>query len=82
MYPIRMLEGLSTGQAAKKVGTTSRTLFRWIESGLLPEPRRLQMPGHTWFIWSDRDIKRAQSLKKTVKRGRKSNKKGEKNAGK
>jgi DNA-binding transcriptional MerR regulator len=70
-----MLQGLSTGQAAKTVGTTSRTLFRWIEAGLLPAPQRLQMPGHTWYLWSDRDIKRAQKLKETVKRGRKPKKK-------
>jgi DNA-binding transcriptional MerR regulator len=70
-----MLDGLSTGQAAKKVGTTSRTLFRWIEAELLPSPKRLQMPGHTWYIWSDVDIKRAQKLKVTVKRGRKPKKK-------
>ena len=57
MYPIRMLRGLSTGQVAKKIGTTSRTLFRWIEGNLLPSPKRLQMPGHTWYIWSDRDVK-------------------------
>jgi DNA-binding transcriptional MerR regulator len=75
MYSVRMLDGLSTGQAAKKVGTTPRTLFRWIESGLLPPPKRLQMPGHTWFLWSDRDVKRAQRLKETVKRGRKPKKK-------
>jgi DNA-binding transcriptional MerR regulator len=79
MYPIRMLRGLSTGQVAKKIGTTSRTLFRWIEGNLLPSPKRLQMPGHTWYIWSDRDVKRAQTLKKTVKRGRKPKRKVLKN---
>jgi hypothetical protein len=75
MYSIRMLKGLSTRQVAKKIGTTPRTLFRWIEGRLLPAPKRLVMPGQAWYIWSDRDIKRAQMVKKTVKRGRKRSKK-------
>ena len=80
MHPIAMLKGLSTGQVAKKVGTTSRTLFRWLEAGLLPLPKRIEMPGQRWYVWTDRDIARAQKLKETVKRGRKATKKGGKNA--
>jgi len=71
MYSIRMLKGLSTRQVAKKIGTTSRTLFRWIEGGLLPSPKRLVMPGQAWYIWNEGDVKRARKVKKTVKRGRK-----------
>jgi len=77
MQAIPALNGLSTGQVAKLIGVTSRTLFRWLESGLLPSPKRIRMPGHSWYIWNSWDIKRAQQLKKTVKRGRRP-KKGKK----
>ena len=77
MHPISALNGLSTGQVAKLLGVTSRTIFRWLESGLLPTPKRIKMPGHSWYIWSSRDIGRARKLKMTVKRGRRP-KKGKK----
>jgi len=69
-YSIGVLRGLSTAQAAKEIGVTTRTLFRWLELGLLPEPRRVKMPAYDWRIWSAQDIERAKRVKKTIKRGR------------
>jgi DNA-binding transcriptional MerR regulator len=66
------MKGVSTAQAAKLVGVTTRTLFRWLDSRLLPEPRRVKMPGHSWRLWSAKDIARALKVKKQVKRGPKS----------
>jgi excisionase family DNA binding protein len=63
------MKGVSTAQAAKMVGVTTRTLFRWLDSGRLPEPRRVQMPGQSWRIWSAKDISRAKKLKAQMKRG-------------
>jgi DNA-binding transcriptional MerR regulator len=63
------MKGVSTAQAAKRVGVTTRTLFRWLDSGLLPEPRRIKMPGQLWRLWSAKDIARARELKAQTKRG-------------
>jgi DNA-binding transcriptional MerR regulator len=68
------MKGVSTAQAAKLVGVTTRTLFRWLNGGLLPEPRRVKMPGQLWRLWSAKDIARARKLKAKIKRGPKSKK--------
>ncbi len=69
------MKGVSTAQAAKLVGVTTRTLFRWLDSGLLPEPKRVQMPGQLWRLWSAKDLARARKLKAKIKRGPASKKK-------
>jgi DNA-binding transcriptional MerR regulator len=69
------MRGVSTAQAAKLVGVTTRTLFRWLDSGLLPEPKRMKMPGQLWRLWSAKDIARAQKLKGKIRRGPRSRKK-------
>lgn len=66
------MKGVSTAQAAKLVGVTTRTLFRWLDNGLLPEPRRIKMPGQLWRLWSAKDIAGARKLKAKMKRGPKS----------
>ena len=63
------MKGVNTAQAAKLVGVTTRTLFRWLGSGLLPEPRRVKMPGQLWRLWSAKDIARARKLKVRIRRG-------------
>jgi len=63
------MKGVSTAQAAKLVGVTTRTLFRWLDNGLLPEPRRVRMPGQLWRLWSAKDIARARKVKAEVRRG-------------
>lgn len=65
----KTMKGVSTAQAAKQIGVTTRTLFRWLDSGLLREPRRIAMPGHAWRLWSAGDIARARKVKEHVKRG-------------
>lgn len=63
------MRGVPTAEAAKVIGVTTRTLFRWIDVGLLPEPRRMEISNQTWFLWSAKDIARAQKLKAQMKRG-------------
>jgi len=69
LIDISTMKGISTARAAKRVGVTTRTLFRWLDSGLLPEPRRIKMPGQLWRLWSAKDIARAKKLKAQMKRG-------------
>jgi DNA-binding transcriptional MerR regulator len=67
------MRGIPTAQAAKIIGVTTRTLFRWIDVGLLPEPYRMKLSNQqSWFLWSAKDIARARKLKAQMKRGPKS----------
>jgi MerR HTH family regulatory protein len=63
------MKGVTTAEAARLVGVTTRTLFRWLDSGLLDEPRRIEMPNQSWRIWSAKDINRARKLKAQIRRG-------------
>lgn len=65
----RIVKGVTTGQAARLIGVSTRTVFRWLRSGLLPEPRRVKLPGQLWHIWSAKDIARARKLKEQIRRG-------------
>jgi DNA-binding transcriptional MerR regulator len=63
------MRGVSTAQAAKLIGVSTRTLFRWLDAKLLPEPKWVKMPGQEWRLWSAQDIARAKKVKAKSKRG-------------
>ncbi len=65
---IRM-EGYSTAQAAKLIGVSKATLLRWLYERRLKEPKRMDVAGKNWRIWTDEDIERARKLKTTIKPG-------------
>jgi hypothetical protein len=54
---------LSTLQLAREIGVHRATILRWLQSGLLPEPRHVRTPNQDIRIWGARDIERARRLK-------------------
>jgi DNA-binding transcriptional MerR regulator len=58
-------------EVAKLAGVHLRTLHRWLERGLLPEPKRGKIGGLAVRIWTKEDIGRTRKIKGTMKRGRK-----------
>jgi DNA-binding transcriptional MerR regulator len=55
--------GYSTLQVAREIGVHRSTLLRWLQSGEIPEPRRIIGGGQDVRVWSPRDLSRAQRLK-------------------
>jgi excisionase family DNA binding protein len=68
---IGTMKAHTTPEVAKLVGVHLRTLHRWLERGLLPEPKRGKIGGLAVRIWTKEDIGRARKIKGTMKRGRK-----------
>jgi len=72
---IGTMKAHTTPEVAKLAGVHLRTLHRWLERGLLPEPKRGEIGGLAVRIWTKADIERARKIKGTMKRGRKATKK-------
>jgi DNA-binding transcriptional MerR regulator len=72
---IGTMKAHTTPEVAKLAGVHLRTLHRWLERGLLPEPKRGKIGGLAVRIWTNADIERARKIKGTMKRGRKPAKK-------
>jgi len=60
----------STSEVAGLLGVDKRTLYRWLYSKRLPEPRFAKAGTVALRVWSDQDIKRAAELKAQLRRGR------------
>lgn len=73
---ITKMEGYSTAQVAKIIGVSKNTLLRWLYQGRLKEPRRMDIAGKDWRVWTALDIRRARKLKATIKPGPKPRRKG------
>jgi len=54
----------TTAQAAKLIGIHTRTLYEWLLTGRLPEPRRVPRGKVPARLFTQRDIARAQELKR------------------
>ncbi len=72
---IGTMKAHTTPEVAKLTGVHLRTLHRWLERGVLPEPKRGKIGGLAVRIWAKEDIERARKLKGTMKRGRKAKRK-------
>lgn len=50
----------STGQVAKMTGVGRVTLWRWLRSGKVKEPRRIRGSGIDARVWTARDVERVR----------------------
>ena len=62
---------VSTSEVAQSVGVHTITLERWLASGAIASPKRLQVGNRTVRLWTARDIKRVKQHKaQTYRKGR------------
>lgn len=54
----------TTSQAARLIGVHPRTLYEWLLSGRLPEPRRVPRGKVPARLFTPRDIARGQELRR------------------
>ena len=57
------MKSLSTAEVVKIIGVNRRTLYRWLYSGKIPEPKRGHLAGRDFRIWTPRDVERAKKYK-------------------
>jgi excisionase family DNA binding protein len=65
-----MNETYTTGEVAKLIGVSARTLYRWLYAHWLPEPDQVTVGRSKVRIWMPEDMKRAADLKVAMQRGR------------
>jgi MerR HTH family regulatory protein len=53
----------STSEVALRTGVSKRTLIRWLRDRKIVEPNRIEFPGISSRLWSERDIERLQKYK-------------------
>ncbi len=53
----------STGEVVKIVGIDRATLWRWLRSGKVKEPRRIRGGGIDARVWTARDVERVRKWK-------------------
>jgi predicted site-specific integrase-resolvase len=59
----------STEAAAKLIGISQITLYRWLAKALIRPSIAIPMRGKTLWKWTDADVKRAKLLKGTFRSG-------------
>lgn len=59
----------STAQVAKEVGVDQVTLLRWLQSGEVPEPMKIEI-GHDRRAWTKAEIEAVKRYKETHYRKR------------
>lgn len=57
-----MSKSYTTAEVARMLKISSRTLYRYLYDGLLPEPKMVRFGRLKARSWSDKDIKRAKRL--------------------
>jgi hypothetical protein len=62
-YGIFSMKIYSTGEVARELGIHKTTLLRWLYSGKLKEPRRIEQPGVDYRLWSEKDLERVRRYK-------------------
>ncbi len=62
-YGVFAMASYSTAHVAKIVGVDKSTLLRWLYSGRLAEPKRIQQPGIESRVWSEKDLQRVKKFK-------------------
>ena len=73
-----MNEGITSVEAARKVGIHLATLQRWVAAKKLKTPKLTLRGSHSVRLWTQKDIARLRELKKEIYRrgrGRKKKKK-------
>lgn len=60
--PIKMPQR-TTLDVAREIGVSKNTLFNWLRSGKLREPKSVQIGGMSVRVWSDGDLARAKKFK-------------------
>jgi excisionase family DNA binding protein len=64
--------GYSTGQVAKALGVTKKTVLRWLANGELPEPDTLALGRISYRVWSKNDLDRAKEYRESHYRKKRS----------
>lgn len=65
------MRGLSTRDAAKKLGLSFTSLNRYIAAKKIPLPPLVRVGGVRVRLWSDKDIAKVRALLPRIKNGRK-----------
>jgi predicted DNA-binding transcriptional regulator AlpA len=65
------MNGLSTRDAAKKLGLSFTSLNRYIAAKKIPFPPLVRVGGVRVRLWSDKDIVEVRSVLPKIKNGRK-----------
>ena len=65
------MNGLSTREAAKKLGLSFTSLNRYIAAKKIPLPPLVRVGGVRVRLWSDKDIANVRALLPKLKNGRK-----------
>jgi len=65
------MDGYSTRQAAKKLGTTHAALSRYISAGKIPAPKSVTAGGMTVHLWTEEEIEHVRQLLPKIANGRK-----------
>jgi len=54
---------LSTAEVAARVGVHRATLEEWLSAGKVKQPKRIQIGGKSYRLWTESDIERVKSFK-------------------
>ena len=65
------MNGLSTRDAAKKLGLSFTSLNRYIAAKKIPLPPLVRVGGVRVRLWSDKDIAKVRALLPKIRNGRK-----------
>jgi predicted DNA-binding transcriptional regulator AlpA len=65
------MNGLSTRDAAKKLGVSFTSLNRYIAAKKIPLPRVVRVGGVKVRLWSEKDVARVEAVLPKLKNGRK-----------
>jgi len=65
------MDGLSTRQAARKLGLTQATLSRYIAAKKVPAPQTVKLGNFHVHVWSEEEIEHVRQLLPKIKNGRK-----------
>jgi predicted transcriptional regulator len=65
------MRGISTRQAAKKLGITHAALSRYITAGKVPAPQTVIAGGMTVHLWTEEQIEHVRKLLPKIANGRK-----------
>ena len=57
------MKGYSTVEVSRMIGIHKATLRRWLQAGIIPEPKRNRVAGVGYRIWTDRDVERVKKYK-------------------
>jgi predicted DNA-binding transcriptional regulator AlpA len=68
---ISIMNGLSSRDAARKLGLSFTSLNRYIAAKEIPLPPLVRVGGVRVRLWSDKDIERVRKILPKIKNGRK-----------